>query len=189
MSTILQVVLIIFLVVVFYLVVHMSKKPSASSASKSLYNRLGGIYAIAAVVNRFSDRLLSNPVVGVHSPNQFLRDWSLQNSVDAPENTKSRLPGLKWMRIAWLVDVSGGPMHFFSTHGASPATNLTNAHCPLRITEAEFAAVAAELAATLDEFKVPSREKDEVLLAFGKHMQEVTAGSRGDVCARSSIAP
>ena len=42
---------------------------------KSLYDRLGGAFAIAAVVNHFSDALIENPIVGRQSQNPQLRDW------------------------------------------------------------------------------------------------------------------
>jgi len=42
---------------------------------KSLYDRLGGIFAIAAVVDHFSDALIKNPIVGQQSANPALREW------------------------------------------------------------------------------------------------------------------
>jgi hypothetical protein len=42
---------------------------------KSLYERLGGVFAIAAVVDRFSDEIVKNPKVGQKSPNPALREW------------------------------------------------------------------------------------------------------------------
>ncbi|MGA6941497.1 MAG: group 1 truncated hemoglobin, partial [Pseudolabrys sp.] len=53
---------------------------------------------------------------------------------------------------------------------------LEEAHRGLQISPAEFDEVAAELGRTLDFFKVPKREKDEVLAAFAAHKAEVTAG-------------
>ncbi len=41
---------------------------------KSLYERLGGVFAIALVVNRFSDEVVANPKVGKGSPNPQLND-------------------------------------------------------------------------------------------------------------------
>ena len=43
---------------------------------KSLYERLGGIYAIAKVVNRFSDNVVNDPIAGKNSKNPALRDWT-----------------------------------------------------------------------------------------------------------------
>lgn len=59
-------------------------------AEKSLYERLGGVFAIAAVVNHFSDALVQNPIVGSASENPALREWHTNNL--------GRLPGLKFMR-------------------------------------------------------------------------------------------
>ena len=42
---------------------------------KSLYDRLGGVFAIAAVVDHFSDAVVKNPVVGQKSKNRQLREW------------------------------------------------------------------------------------------------------------------
>ena len=139
-------------------------------AEASLYERLGGVFAIAAVVDHFSDALIENPAVGRDSPNPQLRDWS-RNSLD-------RLPGLKFMRTLWVCDVSGGPLKFDATRPGSTPLGLEEAHRPLRISPAEFDEVAAELGRTLDHFKVPEREKGEVLAAFAAHKGEVNAGYR-----------
>jgi hemoglobin len=53
---------------------------------------------------------------------------------------------------------------------------LEEAHRELKISPAEFDEVAAELGRTLDFFKVPEREKEEVLAAFAAHKDEVTQG-------------
>jgi hemoglobin len=42
---------------------------------KSLYERLGGVFAIAAVVDHFSDAIVRNPIVGQDSANPQLRQW------------------------------------------------------------------------------------------------------------------
>jgi hemoglobin len=137
-------------------------------ADQSLYDRLGGAFAIAAVVNHFSDALIQNPIVGQGSANPALREW----------HTKSldRLPGLKFMRTLWVCNVAGGPFVFSATRPGRDALGLEEAHRPLRISPAEFDEVAAELGRTLDAFKIPQREKDEVLAAFAAHKDEVNEG-------------
>jgi hemoglobin len=45
----------------------------------SLYDRLGGVFAIAAVVDHFSDAVLRNPIVGQQSENPQLREWHTNN--------------------------------------------------------------------------------------------------------------
>ena len=136
--------------------------------TKSLYERLGGIFAIAAVVNHFSDALVKNPIVGQKSKNSQLREWHTRNL--------KRLPGLKFMRTLWVAEVSGGPFKFTATKPGKTALGLEEAHRSLRISPAEFDEVAAELGRSLNFAKVPKREKGEVLAAFAAHKNEVTAG-------------
>jgi hemoglobin len=141
---------------------------NANAQEKSLYERLGGVFGIAAVVDHFSDDIVKNPIVGQESKNPQLREW----------HTKSlgRLPGLKFMRTLWVCDVSGGPFKFTATKPGTTPLGLEEAHRDLRISPAEFDEVAAELGRTLDFFKIPEREKGEVLAAFAAHKDEVTAG-------------
>jgi hemoglobin len=138
-------------------------------AEPSLYERLGGVLAIAAVIDHFSDAVIANPAVGRGSNNQALDDWST-NSLD-------RLSGLKFMRTLWVCNVAGGPFTFAATKPGSTRLGLEEAHRDLRITPEEFDEVAAELGRSLDHFGVPAREKGEVLEAFAAHKGEVTEGS------------
>ena len=135
---------------------------------KSLYERLGGAFAIAAVVNHFSDALIDNPIVGRESQNPQLRDWH--------SNQLDRLPGLKFMRTLWVCNVAGGPFQFTATMPGSTPLGLEEAHRELKISPEEFDEVAAELGRTMDHFKIPQHEKDEVLAAFAAHKPEVNAG-------------
>jgi hemoglobin len=137
-------------------------------SESSLYERLGGVFAIAAVVDHFSDALIHNPIVGQESANPALREWHTNNL--------ARLPGLKFMRTLWVCNVAGGPFRFEATRPGSTQLGLEEAHRELRISPAEFDEVAAELARTLDAFKVPDQEKEEVLGAFAAHKNEVTDG-------------
>jgi hemoglobin len=139
-----------------------------ATSEKSLYERLGGVFAIAAVVDRFSDAVVKNPIVGKKSKNPRLREWHTENL--------ERLPGLKFMRTLWVCNVSGGPFEFSATKPGKTPLGLEEAHRDLRISPAEFDEVAAELGKALDFAKVPKREKAEVLAAFAAHEGEVTAG-------------
>jgi hemoglobin len=127
----------------------------------TLYERLGGIYAIAAVVDHFSDQLLKNPKVVEANPE--LKEWHT-------ETYPGRLPGLKFLRTLWVASVAGGPF-------AYTARELRDAHFDLKIPPDVFDEVHAELGRTLDHFGVPDREKEEVLGAFSGWKGEVTAGS------------
>ena len=135
---------------------------------KSLYERLGGVFAIAAVVDHFSDAVVKNPIVGQKSKNPQLREWHTKEL--------GRLPGLEFMRTLWVCNVSGGPFQFKATKPGTTPLGLEEAHRNLRISPAEFDEVAAELGRTLDFFKIPKSEKGEVLAAFAAHKNEVTAG-------------
>jgi hemoglobin len=134
----------------------------------SLYERLGGVFAIAAVVDHFSEAVVQNPIVGQRSENAALREWHTNNL--------GRLPGLKFMRTLWVCNVAGGPFQFSATRPGSTVLGLEEAHRDLRISPAEFDEVAAELARTLDSFDVPQQEKEEVIGAFAAHKDEVTEG-------------
>jgi hemoglobin len=134
----------------------------------SLYERLGGAFAIAAVVDQFSDAIVQNPIVGQQSANPALREWHTNNL--------GRLPGLKFMRTLWVCNVAGGPQRYAATKPGHTPLGLEEAHRELKISPAEFDEVAAELARTLDHFNVPEQEKGEVLAAFAAHKGEVTEG-------------
>ncbi len=130
------------------------------STEQSLYERIGGVYAIAAVVDRFSDQLLKNPKIVNANPQ--LKEWHT-------EKYRVRLPGLKFNRTLWVCAVSGGPYTY-------TAKSLHDAHFDLHITAEVFDEVSAELASTLDYFHVPEREKQEVLAAFNAQKPDVIAG-------------
>jgi hemoglobin len=131
-------------------------------AEPSLYERVGGIFAIAAVIDRFSDRLLKNPKIVDANPE--LHEWHTSTY-------HTRMPGLKWGRTLWLAAVSGGPFEY-------NGLGLRDAHFDLRISPEVFDEVSKELARTLDDFNVPEREKGEILAAFAGEKSEVSAGSQ-----------
>lgn len=137
-------------------------------AEESLYDRLGGAFAIAAVVDHFSDALIENPIVGQESKNPQLREWHTNNL--------GRLPGLKFMRALWVCNVSGGPFQYTAVRPGRTVLGLEEAHRDLKISPEEFDEVAAELGRTLDVFNVPQQEKEQVLGAFAAHKDEVTEG-------------
>ena len=137
-------------------------------AEPTLYDRLGGAFAIAAAVDHFSDALVNNPIVGQNSENAELREWHTNNL--------DRLPGLKFMRTLWVCNVAGGPQQYAGTDPGSTPLGLEKAHRELKISPDQFDEVAAELGRTLDFFTVPEREKEEVLAALAAHKGEVTEG-------------
>lgn len=150
----------------FLLIIFGSSKPK----EKSLYDRLGGVYSIAAVVDRFSDALIENPLVGKDSPNPQLRAWS-RDKLD-------RLPGLKFMRTLWVCAITGGPYVYTPTVPGKCPFSLENAHEKFHISPAEFDEVARELDLAMQFYKVPERERSEVLAAFADHKPEIAIGDR-----------
>lgn len=163
-----QVIAVIIVAIVAIIYIYHSRKNS----EKSLYERLGGIYAIAAVVDHFSDAVVNNPIAGRGTSDPALKKWY-------DNEMSSRLPGLKWMRTLWVCNISGGPYKFIPSvperRGKCPL-GLEKTHATLAISPEIFNAVADELAKSLDHFSVPEKEKREVLVAFAAHKNEVTAG-------------
>jgi hemoglobin len=145
-------------------------KLADKQSEKSLYERLGGIFSIAAVVDYFSDEIIRDSIAGAQSSNPALREWHTKQL--------DRLPGLKFMRTLWVAAVSGGPFQYTPTRPGSTNLGLEEAHKTLRISPKEFDAVAAVLSRSLDHFAVPKAEKAEVLAAFAAHKNEVTQGWR-----------
>src|ERR671911_2149076 len=107
-----------------------------SMADSSLYERLGGVFAIAAVIDQFSDAVVQNPIVGQQSKNPALREWHTNNL--------GRLPGLKFMRTLWVCNVAGGPFQYAATKPGATEVGLEEAHRELHIHPQEFDEVAAE---------------------------------------------
>jgi hemoglobin len=127
-------------------------------AEQSLYDRIGGVNAISMVVDRFSDEIVKNPKLNV---NPALKEW----------NQSGQLPALKFMRTLWICEVAGGPFKY-------TGKPLGEAHKDLHITSEEFDEVGGEIANALDHFKVPEREKQEVLDAIVARKTEVINPSR-----------
>src|SRR5687768_17866944 len=107
---------------------------AAPEAEKSLYERLGGVFAIASVVDHFSYAVVKNPIVGKTSKNPALREWHTNNL--------GRLPGLKFMRTLWVSEVTGGGFNFSPTKTGKTHLGLEEAHRGLMISPAEFDEVA-----------------------------------------------
>ena len=133
-----------------------SNQSKSKAGEKSLYERLGGIFAIAAVVNRFSDEIITNPKLNV---NPALKEWNEKEAA-------TRLPGLKFMRTLWVAALAGGPFDY-------TGLPLDEAHQDFHLTADEFSEVGAEIVRALDYYKVPEREKQELVAAYMTAMDEV----------------
>jgi len=127
---------------------------STPSTGKTLYERLGGYDAISAVVEDFADKLFTDPKV-----KQFFRGMS----TDTKDSFKQKNKNL-------LSAVTGGPAKVISR---PPKT----AHAGLHITQGDFKVVAGHLKVTLEKFKVPEQETNEVWAIIEKLKPEIVERS------------
>jgi hemoglobin len=130
------------------------------AAEPSLYDRLGGYFAIAAVVDRFSDEIIKNPKL---NENPALKAWNENEAA-------SRLPGLKFGRTLWVAAAAGGPFEY-------TGLPLNEAHQRFSLTAKEFEEVGAEIVRALDHFQVPEREQQELVDAYVQSMPDVVTAS------------
>ena len=133
-----------------------SGAPQTTSTGPSLYDRLGGYFGIALVVNRFSDQIIKNPIL---KKNPALKAW---NKTQA----EARLPGLKFGRTLWIAAAAGGPFVY-------TGLPLAEAHAEFNLTAEEFAEVGAEIVRALDFYEVPEREQQELVAAYRASMSDV----------------
>ena len=82
-----------------------SAQAKQTTPEKSLYERLGGVFAIAAVVDHFSDAVVKNPIVGQKSKNPQLRKWHTEVRTAARPQVYADAVGLR--RFGWAVQVHG----------------------------------------------------------------------------------
>ena len=123
----------------------MAKETKHKAVESSLFNRLGGEKAISAVVDDFVPRAAGNPKVN------FFRDGRYKNL---------NVATLKMHLVKFIVVATGGP-------GKYAGREMTIAHTGMKITDAEFGAIAEDLSASLDRLKVPAKEKTELLGIVG----------------------
>lgn len=131
---------------------------SKPKADKGLCDRLGGVFGIAAVVNRFSDAIITNPLL---NQNPALVAW---NQNEAP----TRLPGLKVLRTMWIADKAGCKVKF-------TGLPLEQAHDRLNLTPAEFAEVGAEIVRALQFFNVAQSDIDLLVSIYQTSMDDVVS--------------
>ncbi len=118
--------------------------PAAISRSPgTLYHRIGGYDALAAMVDDFLGRMLTDPEI-----EPFFRD------LQAGEKQRVRQ-----MLVDQLCEATGGPCVYVGK-------DMRAAHTGLAITEADWSRAVGHLLATLDLFRVPQRERDELVAAI-----------------------
>ena len=123
-------------------------------SDESLYDRLGGIYAIAGAVDVLVDRLFQNASVNANE------------AVHAHHGVAANAPGYKFLVTAWSVEAAGGPKCY-------PGLDMTKAHETMAITDEQFDAVAFEIAATLNFLGVPAAEHKEFMELIESYRSQV----------------
>jgi len=122
-------------------------------ADTSLYVRLGGVPAIALVVDYFVDRLEWNPVIRANP--------AVRRAFADPIR-----PGLKYRLTELVCAATGGPC----TYTGRP---MDEAHDGLAITEAEWQAMAGEFVRAMRRYKVPQREQDDLLAVVATTKEDI----------------
>ncbi len=119
----------------------------------SLYQRLGGAYAIACVVDEFIEVLLVDDVLNANPAIKAARD---------------RVPkqGLKFQVTALVCMVTGGPQKY-------AGRTMKDSHKDLNINEEQWNAMAADFKKVLDKFQVPEQEQNELF--------EIVGSTKGDI--------
>ena len=123
---------------------------AASAQEKTLCERLGGTPAISAVVDSFAGKVLKDDRVN----KKFAKSDAnrLVTNLKGFVGQAAHCPGVKYK-----------------------GKNMKNTHRNMGVTEGEFNAVVDDLVKTLDEFKVPEKEKSELLAALGPTKADIVA--------------
>src|SRR6266446_4530360 len=114
-----------------------------TSAQKSLYDRLGGVYAIAAVIDDFINRIMDNPLLNANP------------KVDEAHHRVSKA-GFKYLVTEMVCWATGGPQKY-------TGKSMYDSHADLGITEGEWQAFMDDLRRTFDKFGVPMQEQKELV--------------------------
>jgi hemoglobin len=111
------------------------------AAPTTLYDRLGGRPAIAAVVDDFIANVAGDQRINLRFQG-------------------ADIPRLKTMLVDQICEASGGPCSY-------TGKTMLEAHRGMKVTDAEFNALVEDLVRSLDKLRVPVREKQELLAALG----------------------
>jgi hemoglobin len=132
---------------------------TAQVKQPSLYERLGGTYSIATVVDDFIERLLVNATLDANP---------------AIKEARTRVPkaGLKFHVTALVCEVSGGPCKY-------AGRTMKESHQHLIISQVEWDAMVADFKAALNKFKVPQREQQELITIVGSTKNDIVRSSSG----------
>jgi hemoglobin len=124
---------------------------------KSLYERLGGIYAIAAVADRLIDRVMEDPRLN-------------KNPLVKEAHYRVSRAGFKYLVAELMGQATGGPQRY-------TGRSMNESHKELKIAADEWTAFMDDVNATLDEFKVPAAERAEVCAIVESTRGDIVLGS------------
>ena len=122
----------------------------------SLYERLGGVYSIACVVDALIDRVMADPRLNANP------------RVDEAHH-KFPPPGFKYLVTEMLCWAAGGPQKY-------TGRSMGDSHRDLRITPQEWGAFIDDVQQTLDKFRVPAAEQSEVLAIVQSTYGDIVTG-------------
>ena len=108
----------------------------------SLYDRLGGVYSIATVVDDLIDRVMADPRLNA-------------NPLVDEAHHKVLPAGFKYLATEMVCSASGGPQKY-------TGRSMADSHRHLNITPQEWEAFMNDFQETLDKFKVPAAEQAEL---------------------------
>jgi hemoglobin len=121
----------------------------------SLYDRLGGIYNIATVVDDFIDRIMSDDRL---------------NANPRVDDAHHRVlpPGFKYLVTEQVGEAAGGPQRY-------SGRSMEETHRELLITGDEWEAFVDDFNQTLDKFEVPQQERSELLAIIGSTKEAIVS--------------
>lgn len=122
----------------------------------SLYERLGGVYAIAAVVDDFIDRIMVDARLNANP------------LVDEAHHRVSKA-GFKYLVTEMVCQVTGGPQKY-------SGRSMADSHDHLKITASEWDAFADDFQQTLNKFQVPAAEQAELFAIVGTTKGDIVTG-------------
>jgi hemoglobin len=131
----------VFFGLVLSLLLTVASSMPSRAQEKSLYERVGGYNALAAVVDDFIGRLVTDK--------QFEK-FFVGHSDDSKKRIRQHI-------LDQFCAATGGPCVY-------TGREMKTSHAGLGITEAQWDAAAKHLVASLDKFKVPEKEKGEILM-------------------------
>lgn len=126
------------------------------TAKPSLYERLGGVYAIAAVVDDFIDRIMVDSRLNANP------------KVDEAHHRVSKA-GFKYLVTEQVCWAAGGPQKY-------TGKSMRDSHAHLDITEFEWQSFLDDLRLTFDKFEVPAAERAELLAIVESTKSDIVLG-------------